>query len=67
MPEDPKTNDRVLLQDIYEQIDLEQFALDPNEPITENTSRWTVSPVNYPETQRTPLPTPVQQSNRSSL
>ena len=33
VPEDPKTNDRVLLQDIYGQIDLEQFALDPNEPI----------------------------------
>ena len=33
MPEDPQTNDRVLLQDIYAQIDLEQFALDPDEPI----------------------------------
>ena len=32
-PENPQTNDQVLLQDIYEQIDLEQFALDPNEPI----------------------------------
>ena len=33
VPDDPETNDRVLLQDIYAQIDLEQFALDPNEPI----------------------------------
>ena len=32
-PENPQTNDQVLLQDIYEQIDLEQFALDPGEPI----------------------------------
>ena len=32
VPEDPRTNDQVLLQDIYAQIDLEQFALDPNEP-----------------------------------
>ena len=34
VPEDPRTNDRVLLQDIYAQIDLEQFALDPDRPIT---------------------------------
>ena len=54
VPEDPKTNDRVLLQDIYGQIDLEQFALDPNEPIPEKTSPWTVSPVNYPETSKHP-------------
>ena len=33
VPEDPRTNDRVLLQDIYAQIDLEQFALDPDQPI----------------------------------
>ena len=33
VPEDPETNNQVLLQDIYGQIDLEQFALDPNEPI----------------------------------
>ena len=31
-PENPQTNDQVLLQDIYEQIDLEQFALDPGDP-----------------------------------
>ena len=54
VPEDPKTNDQVLLQDIYEQIDLEQFALDPNEPVPKNTSPWTVSPVNYPETSEHP-------------
>ena len=34
IPEDPRTNDRVLLQDIYDQIDLEQFALDPDQQIT---------------------------------
>ena len=63
VPEDPKTNDRVLLQDIYEQIDLEQFALDPNEPVPENTSPFTVSPVNYPEVSEHPYLHPVQQSN----
>ena len=54
VPEDPKTNDQVLLQDIYGQIDLEQFALDPNEPIPEKTSPWTVSPVNYPKVSEHP-------------
>ncbi len=33
IPQDPRTNDRVLLQDIYARMDLGQFALDPNEPI----------------------------------
>ena len=33
VPEDPRTNDQVLLQDIYAQINLEQFALDPDQPI----------------------------------
>ena len=33
IPQNPRTNDRVLLQDIYARMDLEQFALDPNEPI----------------------------------
>ena len=33
IPDNPQTNDQVLLQDIYAQIDLEQFALDPKEPI----------------------------------
>ena len=33
VPEDPRTNDQVLLQDIYAQIDLEQFALDPDQRI----------------------------------
>ena len=40
VPEDPRTNDRVLLQDIYAQIDLEQFALDPDQPITWQGSRY---------------------------
>ena len=42
VPEDPRTNDRVLLQDIYAQIDLEQFALDPDQPIP--TSETTIMP-----------------------
>ena len=54
VPEDPETNDRVLLQDIYGQIDLEQFALNPNEPIPANSSPWTVSPINYPEISKHP-------------
>ena len=33
IPTDPKTNDTILLQDIYDRMDLAQFALDPNEPI----------------------------------
>ena len=33
IPEDPATNDTVLLQDIYELIDMDQFALDPTQPI----------------------------------
>ena len=33
IPQDPRTNDQVLLQDIYARMDLEQFALDPSEPI----------------------------------
>ena len=33
IPEDPQTNDEVLLQDIYALMDLDQFALDPNEEI----------------------------------
>ena len=36
VPDSPRTNDQVLLQDIYARIDLGQFALDPNEPITWN-------------------------------
>ena len=39
VPEDPETNDRVLLQDIYAQIDLEQFALDPDQPIPRQGSK----------------------------
>ena len=30
IPEDAETNDQVLLQDIYAQMDLSEFALDPN-------------------------------------
>ena len=33
IPEDPETNEQVLLQDIYALMDLNQFALDPNGPI----------------------------------
>ena len=33
IPENPQTNDEVLLQDIYALMDLDQFALDPNEEI----------------------------------
>ena len=33
IPDDPETNDEVLLQDIYALMDLDQFALDPNEAI----------------------------------
>ena len=40
VPEDPRTNDQVLLQDIYAQIDLEQFALDPDQPIPWQGDRY---------------------------
>ena len=33
IPEDPETNDEVLLQDIYALMDLDRFALDPNQAI----------------------------------
>ena len=33
IPEDPETNDEVLLQDIYALMDLDRFALDPGTPI----------------------------------
>ena len=33
MPTDPRFTDQVLLQDIYARIDLNQFALDPEDPI----------------------------------
>ena len=32
IPEDPETNDEVLLQDIYALMDLDRFALDPGAP-----------------------------------
>ena len=56
-PENPQTNDQVLLQDIYEQIDLEQFALDPDEPIpfTRTQPRPNqVSLMKYPEVHEHP-------------
>ena len=40
VPEDPRTNDQVLLQDIYAQIDLEQFALDPDQRILSQGNRY---------------------------
>ena len=33
IPDNPKANDTVLLQDIYDRMDLDQFALDPSKPI----------------------------------
>ena len=52
VPEDPRTNDRVLLQDIYAQIDLEQFALDPDQPLpqqgSESTADYPGSVMPYP-------------------
>ena len=33
IPENPQLTDEVLLQDIYQQMDLSQFALDPRDPI----------------------------------
>ena len=42
VPEDPQTNDQVLLQDIYEKMDLEQFALDPDEPVPFPYEQWKI-------------------------
>ena len=53
VPENPQTNDQVLLQDIYEQIDLEQFALDPDEPIELRGSNR-ASLMKYPEVHEHP-------------
>ena len=55
-PENPQTNDQVLLQDIYEQIDLEQFALDPDEPIpfVELRGYNPASLMKYPEVHEHP-------------
>ena len=52
VPENPQTNDQVLLQDIYEQIDLEQFALDPDEPIERISNP--ASLMKYPEVHEHP-------------
>ena len=56
VPENPQTNDQVLLQDIYEQIDLEQFALDPDEPIPFVALRTSnrASLMKYPEVHEHP-------------
>ena len=56
VPENPQTNDQVLLQDIYEQIDLGQFALDPGEPIpfVELNRPNQVSQMKYPEVHEHP-------------
>ena len=55
-PENPQTNDQVLLQDIYEQINLEQFALDPDEPIpfVELRGPNQISLMKYPEVHEHP-------------
>ena len=45
VPEDPRTNDQVLLQDIYAQINMEQFALDPDQPIPWQGSRSDARPL----------------------
>ena len=54
--ENPQTNDQVLLQDIYEQIDMEQFALDPDEPIpfVELDGPNQISLMKYPEVHQHP-------------
>ena len=54
--ENPQTNDQVLLQDIYEQIDLEQFALDPDEriPFVELHKPNQVSLMKYPDVHEHP-------------
>ena len=52
IPEDPRTNDQVLLQDIYARMDLEQFALDPNEPIPRPArGQWGMEGSEYPDTR----------------
>ena len=33
VPDNPQLTDQILLQEVYAQMDLEQFALDPNQPI----------------------------------
>ena len=63
VPEDPRTNDQVLLQDIYAQIHLEQFALDPDQPIPWQGSKYDAdSPIERdapPDDPPAPLPAPV--------
>ena len=52
IPEDPRTNDQVLLQDIYARMDLEQFALDPNESIPRPArGQWGMEGSEYPDTR----------------
>ena len=52
IPQDPRTNDQVLLQDIYDRMDLQQFALNPNEPIPPPKSGdWGIGRFGYPDTR----------------
>ena len=39
IPEEPRFNDEVLLQDIYARMDLDQFGLDPSEPVETTRTR----------------------------
>ena len=51
IPENPRTNDQVLLQDIYARMDLEQFALNPNDHIPQpNVGGRGMSRSGYPDT-----------------
>ena len=38
VPENPQLNDQILLQDIYARMDLEEFGLDPSEPVENGIS-----------------------------
>lgn len=48
VPENPQTSDQVLLQEIYRRIDLEQFALDPEEPIQYTKETIGLIPYDHP-------------------
>ena len=52
VPADPRFTDEVLLQDIYARIDLDQFALDPEEPIEFGDWRSTME---YPLVHKHPF------------
>ena len=53
IPENPKANDTVLLQDIYDLMDLDQFALDPSKPI-EKTERLSQGGLKAPRPSKFP-------------